>query len=248
MNQDLIKKINIEKYLIKDGDFLVERSSQKNFLSQRSFELETGATASYLLIVDEVVTGEVLRDWILNDNSKLKSFRLFLKDQNNNPWSFKHKIKESAQIDSRSLVLALVKEKLNLESIYNFSGYSSFGRIKIDSLLAGEAELKFYSDVNVLPSAQKSDTRVDMTIRLEGEKVRSELIPGLNIAANDVKAGHSAGTFKLKAEDLFYLRSRGLNEAEIRALFVSYLSKSFVGDLDNEDLREELINLINNSL
>lgn len=248
MNKDLLKIKNIEKYLLKDGDFLVERSSQKDFLSQRTFELEANAKATYLLIVDETIAGKVFRDWTLNNNSQLKSYRLFLKDQHHKQWSFQHEIKEGAKIDSHSLVLALAKEKLDLESIYNFSGYASFGRIKIDSLLAQESELKFYSDVNVLPSAQKSDTRVDMTVRLEGKGVKSEIIPGLNIAANDVKAGHSAGTFRLKVEDLFYLRSRGLNEEQIRFLFVAYLSKSFVTDIDNEQLKEELVELINNSL
>lgn len=248
MNKDILKKKNKELDYIKDGDFLIERTSQTDFQLERFFDLESGAKANYLIIVDSPVKGELLREWTLNNSSELKSHRLFLSDQNDRKWCFNHDIGEGARVDSRSLVLAIKEEKMNLESVYNFAGYYSYGRIKIDSLLAGKAELKFYSDVNVLPSAQKSDTRVDMSLRLSGEAVRSEMIPGLNIAANDVKAGHSAGTFRLKAEDLFYLRSRGLSELEIQALFIAYLSKSFVADFDDENLKAELVKLINESL
>lgn len=248
MNNNVLNVKNKEEHLLKDGDFLIERSSQKDFLAQRFLEIESGAMVNYLLIVDKPVAGEILREWTLNNNSQLKSHRLFLSDQANRKWCFNHQVGEEARVDSRSLILALAEEKLNLESVYNFTGFSSYGRIKIDSLLAGRSELKFYADINVLPKAQKSDTRVDMTLRLSGEDVRSEMIPGLNIAANDVKAGHSAGTFKLKADDLFYLRSHGLNELQIRALFVSYLGKSFVANFKSEDLRNELSSLINNSL
>ena len=239
---------NKEKYLLKDGEFFIERASQQDFLFEKNFLLESGVKANYLLIVDKEIDEPMSRDWILNDHSQLKSYRLFLKGRNSHKLAFRHNINEAARIDSRSLVLAINEEKLNLESIYNFSGYSSFGRVKVDALLAGKAELKFHSDINVLPSAQKSDTRVDMTLKLENDGVRGEIIPGLNIAANDVKAGHSAGTFRLKTEDLFYLRSRGLNKVEIRDLFVSYLSKSFVAGIKDNKLKEELIQLIYNSL
>ncbi len=248
----MLKNLSIstesEKYILKDGDFLIERSSQKDFLNKRYFEVESGANVSYLMIVDFPIKDEVLRDWELKSYSKLKSYRLFMNDKSHKTWFFNHNIAEGAKIESRSLVLALKKEKVNLKAIYNFIGRASFGRINSEALIAGEAEVNFHSDVNVLKTAQQSDTRVDMTLRLENTQARGEMIPSLNISANDVKAGHSAGTFRLKDEDLFYLRSRGLSQEQIRHLFINSLANNFVLALNDNELKEEIITLINNSL
>lgn len=247
MNKDLLTK-KIEPYVLKDGEFLIERTSQKGFLTKRSFLLSEGVRAHYLLIVDSAISDKVSRYWNLSSKSSLFSSRLFLKDEDLSDWLFSHHITDQAKIESRSLILALNEEKFNLKSIYNFDGLNSFGRINVDSLVSGKAVVKISSDVNILPSAQKSDTRVDMTLRLEGAEAKGEMIPSLNISANDVRAGHSAGTFRLKPEDLFYLQSRGLSNENIRRLFILSLGKTFVSGLPQEQTREEILTLITNNL
>ena len=101
--------------------------------------------------------------------------------------------------------------------------------------------------MNVSPVAQKSDTRVDMRLYLEG-KARGQVIPGLNIAANDVKAGHSASTFKLAPEDLFYLQSRGLSPADIKKMLSLSLAKNFIHGFPDEALSKEVLDLISVNL
>ncbi len=239
---------NINKKILKDGDFIIERTSQKNFSQQLFFQVEKKAKVTYLLIVDKPVDLEVKRNWHLTANSSLQSYRLFLKDGYSSAWHFQHEIGDRARLISRSLLIAMTDENFKLNSIYNFSGQASFGRINIDALLAGKSRLNSIADVNVMPTAQQSDTRVDMTLRLESNQAKGEMTPGLNIAANDVKAGHSAGTFRLKAEDLFYLRSRGLSLENIRRLFILSLAQSFVAGLNNKKIKSEVLSLITNNL
>jgi Fe-S cluster assembly protein SufD len=87
-----------------------------------------------------------------------------------------------------------------------------------------------------------------MRLRLIGPESRGQLLPGLNIAANDVKAGHSASTFQLSAEDMFYLRSRGLSLDNIQKLFALAMGNKFVTDLSDDNLKTELLNLISTRL
>ena len=239
---------NTSKKILKDGDFIIERTSQKNFSQQLSFKIEKKAKVTYLLIVDKPVDLEVKRNWHLTANSSLQSYRLFLKDGYSSAWHFQHEIGDRARLISRSLLIAMTDENFKLNAIYNFSGQASFGRINIDALLAGKSRLNSIADVNVLPTAQQSDTRVDMTLRLENNEAKGEMTPGLNIAANDVKVGHSAGTFRLKAEDLFYLRSRGLSLENIRRLFILSLAQSFAAGLNNKKIKSEVLSLITNNL
>lgn len=238
----------IEKRILKSNDFIIERTSQKDLSQQLHFYVEKGINIKYLLIVDEPYDSEMFRGWNLKDGSSLQSYRLFLKNIDNKIYNFQHEIAKQARLNSRSLFIGTSNEKFNLKSVYNFLGLASFGRVNIDAFLTGEAQLNCSADINVLPKAQKSDTRVDMTLRLESDGAEGEIIPGLNIAANDVKAGHSAGTFRLKAEDLFYLRSRGLSVLQIRRLFILSLANSFVAGIEDLKIKEEVLTLITNNL
>lgn len=252
MTNNLIKKKKTVSRSKRSADllenFIIEKTSDKNFKLNLSFKIEKNKSLQYLLIVDKNISSSASRSFVLEAGAELSSYQLFLKAQKENSFNFNHEIKERAKITSRSLVIGLKKEDFSLKADYNFSGPASFGRIKTEALLANQAKLFAEANVNVLATAQKSDTRVDMSLMLEGQGVRGEVIPGLNISANDVKAGHSAGTFKLKPEELFYLRSRGLSPEEIRRLFILSLAHNFTSGLEVEKIKTELIKIINKSL
>ncbi|MBN2854016.1 SufD family Fe-S cluster assembly protein [Patescibacteria group bacterium] len=229
-------------------EILIEKTSDKNFNLNRSFKVEKNKTLEYLLIVDKNISSSASRSFVLEAGAELNSYRLFLEAKKGEIFNFNHEIKAGAKIASRSLIVGLKKENFSLKADYNFAGEKSFGRIKTEALLANQAKLSALANVNVLAAAQKSDTRVDMSLILDGSGVRGEVIPGLNISANDVKAGHSAGTFRLKAEELFYLRSRGLSPEEIRRLFILSLVNNFTIGLSDKKIKEDIIKLIKKSL
>ena len=53
------------------------------------------------------------------------------------------------------------------------------------------------------------------------EDSRSDTYPYIRVDENDVELGHEATVSKIGEEQLFYLMSRGLNEAEASAMIVS---------------------------
>lgn len=55
---------------------------------------------------------------------------------------------------------------------------------------------------------------------LLGREARSDSIPGLLIEENDVRAGHAAAAGPVDREQVFYLMSRGIPEAEARRLLI----------------------------
>lgn len=64
--------------------------------------------------------------------------------------------------------------------------------------------------------------------------------PELEIYADDVQCAHGATIGSLDADALFYLRSRGIGEAEARALLIeAFLAEAILPELD-EGLREEI--------
>jgi len=227
---------------------LIEKLDSEYSCPKRHFHLGTEARAQYVLIIDGEVTFEAYsRIWQQAEKSNLNTYYLFLNKQPGE-WQLKHELAEQATINSRSLYIGVNESDLKVKADYDFSGRGSFGRVSVDILLSNHAQVKYEANLNVFSDAQKSDTRVDMRLRLNGKDVRGQIVPGLNIAANDVKAGHSASTFQLSPEDLFYLRCRGLSPEAIRKMLALSLSRGFIKGIDDSDMANEILLLIGKSI
>lgn len=68
--------------------------------------------------------------------------------------------------------------------------------------------------------------------------------PVLEIHADEVKASHGATVGQLDATALFYLRSRGVPEAQARNLLIQAFCRSALDDFDDDALREQIDTLL----
>lgn len=238
----------IMKLAPESSSFWYEHASATPLLAERHVELGVGAQAQLVVIVDrdsDLINFQ--RDYSLEEGASLEVYSLFLgvKPQH---WQLVHTVGKTASITSHSLFIGQGAANLSVVADYNFIDQGSYGRVQVESMLFAESRLRYDANINVLPRAQQSDTRVDMRLRLDGPKTRGQIIPSLNIAANDVKAGHSASTFQLSKEDLFYLRSRGLSPVAVQRLLALALGRNFIHGLKNQDMADIILALIAKSL
>ena len=77
---------------------------------------------------------------------------------------------------------------------------------------------------------------------------RSDSIPGLEIDANEVKAGHGSTSGQVDEEQLFYLQARGLNKREALRMIVLGFFASVVERVPLDDLRDRVLELIDGKL
>ena len=66
------------------------------------------------------------------------------------------------------------------------------------------------------------------------DKSRSDTYPYLEISEQDVSIGHEASVSRIGEEQLFYLTSRGLTEAEASAMIVNGFIEPLVKELPME--------------
>jgi Fe-S cluster assembly protein SufD len=85
-------------------------------------------------------------------------------------------------------------------------------------ILDGRARGVFHGNVSVRPGAQKTDAHQSNKNLLLSKQALVQSTPQLEIFADDVKCKHGSTTGQLDAAALFYLRSRGLDEAAARSL------------------------------
>jgi Fe-S cluster assembly protein SufB len=65
-------------------------------------------------------------------------------------------------------------------------------------------------------------------------KARSDTYPTIDIDEDDVSIGHEASVSKIGDEQLFYLKSRGLNDEEATTMVVSGFIEPLVKELPME--------------
>jgi Fe-S cluster assembly protein SufD len=106
----------------------------------------------------------------------------------------------------------------------------------------------FNGKVYVKQDAQRTRAYQSNANILQGDDAKVYTKPELEIYADDVKCSHGCTIGRLDEKGLFYLRSRGVSEAEARKM----LSHAFMTDvlerITNEDWRKHLASLIDAKL
>jgi Fe-S cluster assembly protein SufD len=102
----------------------------------------------------------------------------------------------------------------------------------------------FQGKVIVRPDAQKTDGKQSSHALLLSETSEFDAKPELEIYADDVICGHGTTCGDLDHDHLFYLRSRGIPEAEARSLLVQAFLAEAIEAVENEQVREVLTGLV----
>ena len=111
-------------------------------------------------------------------------------------------------------------------------------------VLNGTSRAVFNGKVIVRPDAQQSDAAQTNRNLLLSEHAEIDTKPQLEIWADDVKCSHAATVGQLDAGQVFYLRSRGLDEETARALLTYGFAAEMVQRIELPSLRQRLDGLL----
>ena len=102
------------------------------------------------------------------------------------------------------------------------------------SISKGTGRTSYRGLVKVYPGCEKSKSTVRCDALILDEEARSDTYPYMEIDEEDVTIGHEATVSKVGSEQLFYLMSRGLVEAEATAMIVNGFIEPIVKELPME--------------
>ncbi|MDR1118410.1 MAG: SufD family Fe-S cluster assembly protein, partial [Bifidobacteriaceae bacterium] len=88
------------------------------------------------------------------------------------------------------------------------------------SISRGGGRTSYRGLVHVRPGAERAKSNVICDALLVDDISRTDTYPYVDVREDDVTMGHEATVSKVSADQLFYLMSRGLAEAEAMALIV----------------------------
>lgn len=110
-------------------------------------------------------------------------------------------------------------------------------------VMDGNARGIFQGKVVVRPGAQKTDGKQSSHGLLLSETAEFDAKPELEIFADDVICGHGATSGELDETMLFYLKSRGIPDAEAKSLLIAAFVGEALDEIDHEAIRDVLTGL-----
>jgi Fe-S cluster assembly protein SufD len=99
----------------------------------------------------------------------------------------------------------------------------------------------FQGRIIVRPGAQKTDGKMMAQALLLSENAEADNKPELEIFADDVQCGHGATAGALDQNLLFYLKARGIPQAEAEALLIQAFVGEAIETLAHEGVKDALI-------
>lgn len=83
-----------------------------------------------------------------------------------------------------------------------------------------QAKVVLSGMIKVKKAAQKTNAFLSQKVLLLSEKAQADVIPNLEIEADDVRASHAASVGKINEEQIFYLMSRGVSQDKAEKMIV----------------------------
>jgi len=114
--------------------------------------------------------------------------------------------------------------------------------------LYDEAGSVFSGMIRVHPKAQHTDAYQANRNLLLSDAAQAYSIPNLEIGANEVRCTHGATIGPIQPDEVFYLRSRGIDPAAAEALIVMGFFEVVLREIEPSDLRLSLQKLLASKL
>jgi Fe-S cluster assembly protein SufD len=130
------------------------------------------------------------------------------------------------------------RQHLDFDTLQEHAAPDTTSDLAFRGILADRSSAVWRGMIKVDPGAQRTDAFQESRNLLLSKRAHADAIPGLEILANDVRCTHAAAIAQIDREQLFYLRSHGLSEAEAQRLVIEGFLQALVERFEEGPVRE----------
>lgn len=127
---------------------------------------------------------------------------------------------EGAEATISGIFNASGKEQKNITVIINHMAAHTRSNTTLKGVARDTAQVSFTGRIIVAEKCPDTNAFLTERILLLSDTAKAEAIPELEILTDDVKCSHAASISHIPEEQIFYLRSRGVPQAEAEQLIV----------------------------
>jgi len=242
---------------------VVEENSQATIVEDYVSLAKSGAGASFSNTVTELVAGE---------NAVVSHYMIVRQaDDSFNVSTLRIQQARSSNVATHSLLLSGALVRNNVHPVLAGEGaeclinglFMANGRQHMDNymlvehasphcnsrqfyngVLNGHGHGVFHGRIIVHKDAQKTDAKQTNRNLLLSDEAQIDTKPQLEIYADDVKCTHGATIGQVEENALFYLRSRGLDEASAKHLLLLAFANECLDRMNSDQVRNHLERLV----
>ena len=148
----------------------------------------------------------------------------------------------------KGLAVTADDQQVGVHSFMRFDGPEGELDQLQKSLVSGKSHTIFNGSIQVPQVAQRTNAAQLSRNLMLSSRARVDTKPELEIIADDVKCAHGATVSQLQEDELFYLRSRGITEAEATALLLHGYCQEVIEQLPAEASRWQPLERIHHEL
>ncbi len=206
------------------AEFYIMQNEHNNAEHNTTYEINVAAGAFLKMVFLSLHGGVIRNEILLNLNER------------------------HAQCDLAGLYLTDSKQLMDYKiSLNHLVPECTSGQL-FKGILDDEGVAHFYGRIKVAPDAQKTEAFQANHNLLISDKAKAYTQPQLEIYADDVKCSHGATIGRLNDDELFYMRTRGIPEAEARLLQQKAFAHEVLEKISNTELRERMLSLVERRL
>jgi Fe-S cluster assembly protein SufD len=132
------------------------------------------------------------------------------------------------------------RQHLDFDTTQEHAAQHTTSDLAFRGVLADRATAVWRGMIRVDPGAQQTDAFQESRNLLLSTDAHADAIPGLEIEANDVRCTHAAAVAQVDRDQLFYLRTHGLDEATAKRLIIEGFMEALVERLAEGPVRDAL--------
>jgi Fe-S cluster assembly protein SufD len=132
------------------------------------------------------------------------------------------------------------RQHLDYDTTQEHAGEDTTSDLAFRGVLGGRATAVWRGMIRVDPGAQRTDAFQESRNLLLSERAHADAIPGLEIEADDVRCTHAAAVAQVDPEQLYYLRARGVSEAEAKRVVIEGFLQELVERTAEGPIRDSL--------
>ena len=184
----------------------------------------------------------------LEANSKLKYTIIDIGGKTSVSNYYSNIIGENADNDLKSIYLGIDNQRKDINYIAELRGVKTNIDIDVQGALQDSAKKNFKGTIDFKKGCKKAKGNENEYCMLLSDKAKSIALPMLLCTEDNVEGNHSTASGKIDNNQLFYIMSRGLSYKEAVKLIVKANFNKIIERITDEELKNEVLNEIDNKL
>jgi Fe-S cluster assembly protein SufD len=149
-------------------------------------------------------------------------------------------VDRGARSDMLAISVARGEQEFDQRTLQDHLKPDTTSDLLYKNALHNRARTIFSGLIKVEPGAHRTDAYQKVRNLLLSDEAEANSMPGLEILADDVRCTHGATSGQVEPEELFYLKSRGIDDLAAKRLIARGFLNEVVDRLPDEQLSEYL--------